>query len=63
MENKKRDDTATLTAKAHNVTAAYVRMVINGVRKNESILSTYQTILKTKEELSQPSELVAESTN
>ena len=28
MENKKRDDTATLAAQAHGVTPAYVRMVV-----------------------------------
>lgn len=52
MENKKRDDTATLTAQVHSCTAAYVRMVVSGKRKNEAILSTYNKILKVKEKVS-----------
>jgi len=56
MENKKRDDTATLAAQAHGVTPAYVRMVVNGTRKNEAILNTYNAILAAKVNLSQPAE-------
>lgn len=56
MENKKRDDTAAITAQSHGVTAAYVRMVANGTRKNDEILKTYNTILETKRNLSQPAE-------
>ncbi len=62
MEKEKRDDTASLTAQAHGVSAAYVRMIVNGVRKNESILSTYNKILRAKEKLSQPLESPSEST-
>jgi len=61
MEKEKKDDTATLTAQAHGVSASYVRMVVNGKRNNESILSTFNTILETKNKLSQPHEITADS--
>jgi Rod binding domain-containing protein len=59
MENKKKDDTATLTALAHNVQPAYVRMIVRGVRKSNSekakdILKTYNDILEAKNNLSKP---------
>ncbi|MEB0299587.1 hypothetical protein [Mucilaginibacter sp. 5C4] len=63
MEKEKRDDTATLTARAHSVSASYVRMVVNGKRKNEAILATYNTILEAKDNLSKPAESIDESTN
>lgn len=61
MENKKKDDTATLTAEACGTTAAYVRMIVRGVRKTDSpkaikILETYNAIIKAKQELSAPIE-------
>lgn len=59
MEKKKRDDTATLTAEAHGVTPAYVRMVVNGIRKNDTILYTYNKIKAVKEELARPAETTA----
>jgi len=64
MQNKKRDDTATLTAAAHDVTPRYVRMVLNGERKNrEDILTTYNKILTAKDNLSKPVEMLTESAN
>jgi hypothetical protein len=63
MEKEKKDDTAALTATAHGVTPSYVRMVVNGKRKNESILSTFNSILEAKDKLSKPLETVSESTN
>jgi len=58
MENKKRDDTAILTARANKVTPSYVRMIVNGTRskagpKASKILETYNSIVTTKEQLSQ----------
>lgn len=63
MEKEKKDDTATLTAQAHGVTPAYVRMIVNGKRKNESILSTFNTILEAKDNLSKPVYSTSESIN
>lgn len=63
MEKEKKDDTATLTAQAHGVTASYVRMVVNGKRNNESILSTYKEILQAKDNLSKPVNSTSESSN
>jgi hypothetical protein len=59
MKNKKRDDTATITASALNVTSSYVRMVIKGTRKSQSpkasrILKHYKNILEAKHQLSNP---------
>jgi hypothetical protein len=48
MEKVKKDDTATLTAQAHSVTPSYVRMVVNGKRNNEAILTTFNRILEAK---------------
>ena len=48
MEKEKKDDTATLTAQAHGVTPSYVRMVVNGKRNNDAILSTFNRILEAK---------------
>ncbi len=56
MEIKKRDDTAALTAEAHGCTPHYVRMVVNGKRKNEDILTTYNTILTGKKNLVESAE-------
>lgn len=39
-KDKKRDDVATIVAKIHGVSPSYVRMVRNGVRKNDEILAT-----------------------
>lgn len=46
MEKQKRtrDDTASIVAEIHGVSAAYVRMVVNGKRENKSILRTYEHI-------------------
>jgi hypothetical protein len=63
MQKEKKDDTASLTAAAHGVSASYVRMVVNGKRKNESILSTFNSILEAKDKLSKPLETVTESAN
>ena len=63
MEKEKNDDTATLTAQAHGVTPAYVRMVANGKRKNERILSTFNSILDAKDKLSKPVYSSTESIN
>ena len=55
MKKDKRDDTATLTALAHRVTPAYVRMLVKGKRKNrEDIISTYQNICEAKNKWSKP---------
>jgi hypothetical protein len=61
MENKKRDDTATLTAKACDCQPAYVRMIINGVRntntpKAKAVLEKYNEILAIKKNMAQPIE-------
>jgi len=61
MENKKRDDTATLTAQATGYTPHYVRMVINGKRKNDSILTTYNNILTGKQNLVLSAEIEVKS--
>lgn len=68
MENKKKDDTATLTAQAYNCNPAYVRMIVNGVRKTntelaKNILSTYNKIRAAKDKLSKPLENHVESAN
>lgn len=63
MEKEKKDDTATLTAQAHGVTASYVRMVVNGKRNNENILSTFNAILAAKDNLSKPVNSSSESAN
>jgi hypothetical protein len=63
MEKEKKDDTASLTAQAHGVTPSYVRMVVNGKRNNESILSTFNEILLAKDNLSKPVNSTSESTN
>jgi hypothetical protein len=44
MEKQKRsrDDTASIVAQIHGVSAAYVRMVVNGKRENQAILGTYR---------------------
>ena len=63
MEKEKKDDTATLTAQAHNVTASYVRMVVNGKRNNPAILTTFNSILEAKDKLSKPLENHVESAN
>lgn len=58
MQNKKRDDTATLTAKACRCTPQYVRMIVKGTRRDltptaQKVLQRYNSILATKEQLSQ----------
>jgi len=68
MENKKKDDTATLTAQAHNCKPAYVRMIVRGVRNAntdlaKAVLDTYNKILEAKNNLSKPAESTAESSN
>lgn len=63
MEKEKKDDTATLTAQAHKVTPAYVRMVANGTRNNPAILSTFNKILEAKNNLSKPVDSSSERTN
>ncbi|MBB6127882.1 hypothetical protein [Mucilaginibacter lappiensis] len=68
MENKKKDDTATLTAQAHNCTAAYVRSIVRGDRKTntdlaKSVQDTYNKILEAKDNLSKPAESIPESAN
>lgn len=64
MQQKKRDDTATLTAAAHNVSPAYVRMMLSGKRKSrEDILNTYNSIIQAKDNLSKHAETAAESAN
>jgi flavorubredoxin len=49
MENKKRDDTATIVADIYGVTASYVRLVVNGKRKNGVILESYNTLREQKQ--------------
>jgi hypothetical protein len=61
IQNKKRDDTAELTANAIDCTPAYVRMIVRGDRKTLSekakrILDKYNSILQAKEKLSTPAE-------
>jgi hypothetical protein len=53
MEKQKRtrDDTASIVAEIHGVSAAYVRMVVNGKRENQTILRTYQHIKRGKKML------------
>ena len=63
MENKKRDDTAALTAKAHGVSARYVRMIASGKREREDILSTYNAIMEAKNNMSKPAESPSEKAN
>lgn len=68
MENKKKDDTATLTAQANKCTAAYVRRIVNGDSKTntelaKNILSTYNRIRAAKDKLSKPLENHVESAN
>jgi hypothetical protein len=61
MINKKRDDTATLTAEAHGCSAQYVRQLIRGDRNTnteraKAIIGTYNNILEAKRNLSKPAE-------
>ena len=68
MENKKKDDTATLTAQAHNCSSAYVRMIVRSDRnthspKAKAILDTYNNIMEAKNNLSKPAETINESHN
>ncbi|MDD4191675.1 MAG: hypothetical protein PHI28_10100 [Mangrovibacterium sp.] len=54
MEKKnrqKRDDTAAIVAEIQGVSAAYVRMIINGKRKNKTILKTYLQLQEGKRRL------------
>jgi hypothetical protein len=62
MENKKRDDIATLTAKACKCTPTYVRLLINGDRNSnteraKAIVKQYDIIKKAKESLIMPTEV------
>ena len=51
-KKKKSDDTVTLVAKAHDVSTAYVRLLIKGERTNRpDILETYNKVLAAKEQL------------
>lgn len=45
---KTNDDTASLVAEMHGVSKRYVNMVIEGVRINENILTSYMQIKEGK---------------
>jgi len=47
-QKQRRDDTASIVAEIHGVSAAYVRMIINGKRENEAIRSTYRQLKQRK---------------
>lgn len=51
QQKQKRDDTAAIVAEMQGVSAAYVRMIINGKRKNKSILKTYMQLQEGKRRL------------
>lgn len=64
MQPRKRDDTATLTATRHKVSASYVRRIVKGTStKREDILNTYNSILAAKDKLSNPAETADETAN
>lgn len=51
QQKQKRDDTAAIVAEIQGVSAAYVRMIINGKRKNKTILNTYMQLQEGKRRL------------
>jgi hypothetical protein len=51
QQKQKRDDTAAIVAEIQGVSAAYVRMIINGKRKNKTILKTYMQLQEGKRRL------------
>jgi hypothetical protein len=51
QQKQKRDDTAAIVAEMQGVSAAYVRMIINGKRKNKAILKTYMQLQEGKKRL------------
>ena len=50
-QRQKRDDTAAIVAEIQGVSAAYVRMIVNGKRENETILKTYLQLMEGKKRL------------
>jgi len=68
LENKKRDDSARLTAEAFGCSPAYVRQLVRGDRnanteKAKQILAHYNGIIETKQGLSKPVDLHLETSN
>lgn len=68
MQNKKKGDTAELTANACNCTSQYVRAIVRGDRNMntdlaKSVLTVYNKILEAKNNLSKPAESSIESAN
>jgi len=51
QQKQKRDDTAAIVAEIQGVSAAYVRMIVNGKRENETILKTYVQLQEGKKQL------------
>ncbi|MGV8094383.1 MAG: hypothetical protein AB2L24_21210 [Mangrovibacterium sp.] len=51
QQKQKRDDTAAIVAEMQGVSAAYVRMIINGKRNNKAILKTYKQLQEGKKRL------------
>jgi hypothetical protein len=51
QQKQKRDDTAAIVAEMQGVSAAYVRMIINGKRNNKAILKTYKQLQEGKKQL------------
>jgi len=48
---KKFGEALQSTAEIHNVTESYVRLILNGKRKNEAIVKTYNTLKAKTEKL------------
>lgn len=46
--NRKRDDISVIVAEMHGVSPRYVRMVRNGERENEAILTTIMDLIEGK---------------
>lgn len=51
QQKQKRDDSAAIVAELQGVSAAYVRMIISGKRKNKAILKTYMQLQEGKKQL------------
>jgi|GEM_PF-2998334 len=51
QQKQQRDDTAAIVAAMQGVSASYVRMIINGKRKNKAILKTYEQLREGKKRL------------
>lgn len=51
QQKQQRDDTAAIVAAMQGVSASYVRMIINGKRKNKAILKTYEQLREGKRRL------------